>query len=622
MPTNPNFAADYICLGQEGPTSNDKKLTFIAASALSLLCYEGKDEIPRILRTDDRFRVAWALKLLSDVWVIPNAVDSMMLQTASQRYPSPLLAWSDVLQTVFVGFQGTGNAADILSDINIGQSPEPNLGSRFHAGFYARAYQYTTLIEQLAKRYRVVVCGHSLGGAMATVTAYLVLGRDTDLQEMANAWEAPRNGLSVVTFGSPAAMVVEHHGSTAALQKRWAKNFHHVINPDDVVPFALGESPKWIEKFLAFATNAGLPVTLQFLLGMLKFWLNNLSSGSFTHYGCIYLVEMADQTTQCRQITALSQIPQSAPDISKLRQYHSMDHYAHCLSRTATGGSMAPSMEYATSMTVEEFRQHCWPLPGAIRECSGVVHDNRVTISLTIECRLVQFLLKKVVFKRNGKDVGVSGVEFALKADDHNQMLIKIHYDLGPGHTPAEYLAIIHSIRTGLYVYDMFGQTTQLPVNELRSQSLRYASVSGTFESLRLAMIIAFADQVAWVQKLKLDRDAGGGKDVDPAALTERAAQVADLVDNIVLSACPHLVVLRLQHAWEITRDLWPKPRNGEHSSLKAAELPLGAWLENLHSLHRLAEQGDLWYVESLRDWLRGLSPNSVPDSARVWQDK
>lgn len=38
-------------------------------------------------------------------------------------------------------------------------------------------------------------------------------------------------------------------------------------------------------------------------------------------------------------------------------------------------------------------------------------------------------------------------------------------------------------------------------------------------------------------------------------------------------------------------------------------------------SLYRLAEQGDLWDVESLREWLRGLSPNSVPNTARVWQD-
>lgn len=121
---------------EERQASSGKKLTFIAASALSLLCYEKNEEILDVLRTDDRFRAARDLNLLSNVWVIPNAVDSRMLQTASERQPL-LLAWSEVLQTVFVGFRGTWSTADVLSDLNIGQSAEPNLGCRFHAGFYA-----------------------------------------------------------------------------------------------------------------------------------------------------------------------------------------------------------------------------------------------------------------------------------------------------------------------------------------------------------------------------------------------------------------------------------------------------------------------------------------------------
>ncbi|KAK1758805.1 hypothetical protein QBC47DRAFT_409639 [Echria macrotheca] len=561
MPTNPNFAPDYIHLGKEGTMSDNKKLTFIAASALSLLCYEKEDQISRILRTDDRFRVARDLDLLSNVWVIPNFADSTLLQKQSSLHSSPLLAWSLALQTVFVGFRGTWSAYDVLSDIDIRQSPDPTLGSRFHAGFYARASQYTTLIEQLAKRYRVVVCGHSLGGAMATLATYLVLGKDTNLHKIANAWENVHNGLSVVTFGSPAAMVVEEQSSTAALQKRWGTHFHHIINPDDPIPFALGESPKWFAKFFAVASRAALPPQFQLVLWVLKFWLENLSRGSFAHYGCIYLVEMADQIIQCRQITAISQIPQKAPDGSKFRQYHSMDHYAHCLGTTAQGAILVSPMGYTASMTADQFCQQCWQLPAAIRECSGVVHDNQVTISATVESRLVQFFLKDVMFKRNGKNVCVGSISFALNPDNHDQMFMRLDYDLGPDHTPAESLEVLHSIRTSLYAYDMFGHATRLPVSEVRNQSLRHASVPGTLDSLHLAMIIAFADQIAWVQKLKLERDAGGDEDANPAVLTERAAEVADLVDNIVISAPPHLVSRRLKYALETSESLWPESR-------------------------------------------------------------
>jgi hypothetical protein len=34
-------------------------------------------------------------------------------------------------------------------------------------------------------------------------------------------------------------------------------------------------------------------------------------------------------------------------------------------------------------------------------------------------------------------------------------------------------------------------------------------------------------------------------------------------------------------------------------------------------TLHDMAEKGTIWDIESLRDWLRKLSPNSVPDSTR-----
>jgi hypothetical protein len=161
MPRYPKFPADYIHLS-EGPTNDDKKLSFVAASALSLLCYEGHDVVTEGFRTDDRFR--HLQNLLSGVWPVANVASSMLaLQPAVYPCTPPLIAWSERLQTLFLGFPGTWSTKDVLSDVNIGQEAEPNLGSRFHAGFYARALQYTTLIEQLAKQYKLVVCGHSLG---------------------------------------------------------------------------------------------------------------------------------------------------------------------------------------------------------------------------------------------------------------------------------------------------------------------------------------------------------------------------------------------------------------------------------------------------------------------------
>lgn len=258
---------------------------------------------------------------------------------------------------------------------------------------------------------------------MASIATYLVLGRDSHLQEMANAWEDAQIGLSVVTFGSPAAMVVENQYSTTALQSRWTKNFHHVINPDDPVPFALAESPKWIEKFFGIATSVRLPTPLQTSLVMLKYWLNGRRRGSFAHFGCIYLLEIVDQTLHCRRVTALSQIPSIAPDVFNFWQYHSMDHYAHCMGRTVSSDPLSPSTaENNDLMTVSQFCQHCWSLPESIRESTAVIQDNRIIVTIIVDSRLVQFLLKKVAFKRNGNEVGISRVEFSLRADDYNHV--------------------------------------------------------------------------------------------------------------------------------------------------------------------------------------------------------
>lgn len=166
MPGNPDFPSDHIDfqthdddLTQEEKLA--KTLTFIGASAVSLLCYESEDDVASVLRNDDRFRLVRAQDIVSGIWPVVNVAATM--QPGGENRAVALLAWSNRLQTLFLGFRGTQSMADVLSNLNVLQAATPNLGSRFHAGFLARASQYTSLIEQLVKEYRLVVCGHSLG---------------------------------------------------------------------------------------------------------------------------------------------------------------------------------------------------------------------------------------------------------------------------------------------------------------------------------------------------------------------------------------------------------------------------------------------------------------------------
>ncbi|KAK4171805.1 hypothetical protein QBC36DRAFT_315440 [Triangularia setosa] len=141
-----------------------------------------------------------------------------------------------------------------------------------------------------------------------------------------------------------------------------------------------------------------------------------------------------------------------------------MDHYAYCLNRAMSGSLLTGGMTYSTPlMTTDDFHLHFWPLPTKIQNCQGVILDSRVTISVIVPLRLVQFLVKKVTFRWRGSDVQVTKVDFKLKPDNHGHMLMILR------------------------------------VNETADTPLRHASLPTTFELICLVMITAFANQVAWL---------------------------------------------------------------------------------------------------------------------------
>lgn len=82
------------------------------------------------------------------------------------------------------------------------------------------------MLEILKERKSLVLTGHSLGGAIASLTALWLLSYLHSISA----------SLSVlcITFGSP--MLGNKSLSRAILQERWAGNFIHVIGKHDIVP--------------------------------------------------------------------------------------------------------------------------------------------------------------------------------------------------------------------------------------------------------------------------------------------------------------------------------------------------------------------------------------------------
>lgn len=90
------------------------------------------------------------------------------LETDTQGFA----AWND--EQVLVAFRGTESIRDLLHDLTFRKTPYP-FGGKVHQGFYRAAESVFDQVIQIVKRLkgrRIIVCGHSLGAALAAITAH------------------------------------------------------------------------------------------------------------------------------------------------------------------------------------------------------------------------------------------------------------------------------------------------------------------------------------------------------------------------------------------------------------------------------------------------------------------
>lgn len=221
-------------------------------------------------------------------------------------------------------------------------------------------------------------------------------------------------------------MVVESQDTTAMLQHELGKNFHHIINPQDYIPFILNNTmdqvnTSWKRVAETFKkANPLLHDVLQPLGKFLKYWAS--CRGQFAHFGCVYLLE-ARKTDgiHCRQITEESQIP-TIPGINGIERFHAMSHYAHCVSRVPEVHKGFQNIDMTTSATSEQFWSTIFPLPGSIQSCVAVVSDTKILITIIINERLAKFLVKEFVFKQGGNNVQVTKMKLTRKTNDLKQV--------------------------------------------------------------------------------------------------------------------------------------------------------------------------------------------------------
>lgn len=138
---------------------------------------------------------------------------------------------------VYLAFRGTEDRKDLTEDLKIYQrGAESGLSrGKFHAGFLARAEELPLqklLADGELLRRTLVVCGHSLGGAISSiVTTEILMERQKRSQELFTG------EVINVTFGSP--LFGDDTARRFLEEKGFSEHMFHFVAENDPVPSLL-----------------------------------------------------------------------------------------------------------------------------------------------------------------------------------------------------------------------------------------------------------------------------------------------------------------------------------------------------------------------------------------------
>lgn len=228
----------------------------LAAFSLALVaCAPTKKYCPEDVRVD--LREALALARKADLAYLPDSVilrscaaDSCFILTGPSTGARAYVQRNDSGKVQWIAFRGTQTVGDVRLDAQYAHHPDTALGIFLHRGFASASDELLPLLlPHLRPDYATLLTGHSLGGAVAAVTALHLQAGGYDVR--------------AYTFGQPKVTNIE------GARKYASADLTRFVNGRDVVP----------------------------LVPPLEWMPGGRRIGSFAHFGREILLE--DSTYEC-----------------------------------------------------------------------------------------------------------------------------------------------------------------------------------------------------------------------------------------------------------------------------------------------------------------------------------
>ena len=237
-----DHAEGEVAFDESKPYDKDNKISYarmIQAFVFSYVVYE-VDEM-------DSHQQIFGLEEYMDVYGLED-YDVLWNKSVDSKC---MVAWNSDTGKIIVAFRGTASGRNLLSDLKIWREPhEPECGNYWlgtkpmvHAGFsefFYRSGMREDCLNRIelamgpgpggeggaqkpTKKWDLLVCGHSLGGAAAKIAAF-------DISEWLDAKGVSYN-LSCYTYGCPRV----GNSSFARRYEKTVPDSWNIMHPDDVV---------------------------------------------------------------------------------------------------------------------------------------------------------------------------------------------------------------------------------------------------------------------------------------------------------------------------------------------------------------------------------------------------